>query len=95
MMLMVTVPDGVASGQTIQISTPDGQMMMTTVPRGLSAGQQFEVSIAPATESMDRRGGDDELIGQDCRSICRRLEGREPASQNPVAAWIPHTGFTR
>jgi hypothetical protein len=61
MMLMVTVPDGAASGQTIQISTPDGQMMMTTVPRGLSAGQQFEVSIAPATESMDRRGGDDEL----------------------------------
>ena len=32
---LVTVPDGAASGQTIQITTHDLQMMMATVPAGV------------------------------------------------------------
>ena len=51
---LVTVPDGAASGQTIQITTPDGQMMTTTVPAGVGVGQQFQVNMAPTAGAMTR-----------------------------------------
>ena len=34
----VTVPAGLAEGQTFAVQTPDGRMLNVTVPAGLSAG---------------------------------------------------------
>lgn len=43
--MMVTVPDGVSAGQTIQVNTPSGQAFKTVVPEGLLPGQQFKLSL--------------------------------------------------
>ena len=43
--MMVTVPDGVMSGQQMQVNGPDGQAMIVTVPEGVDAGGQFGVMV--------------------------------------------------
>ena len=43
---MVTVPAGVASGQTVQINAPSGELMNVVVPAGVSEGQQFQVQLS-------------------------------------------------
>ena len=45
--MMVTCPEGVQPGQSIQITTPSG-MMQVTVPSGVAAGQQFRVQVGAA-----------------------------------------------
>lgn len=48
-MMMVTVPPGVAPGQTLQITSPAGQPMHVQVPQGVLEGHQFQVQMqAPA-----------------------------------------------
>lgn len=47
-MMLVTVPPGVAPGQTLQISTPSGQLVQVAVPAGVLQGQQFHVSTQQA-----------------------------------------------
>lgn len=44
--MMVTVPAGVAPGQTIAFSTPEGVMQQATVPPGVAPGQMFPVTIS-------------------------------------------------
>ena len=38
--MMVTVPDGVMSGQQMQVNGPNGQAMVVTVPEGVAGGQK-------------------------------------------------------
>ena len=48
-MMMVTVPNGVASGQNFVIQTPSGQQMQVTVPPGVTSGQTMQVSVPAPT----------------------------------------------
>lgn len=47
-MFHVAVPDGVAPGQQLQVTSPDGQSFLTCVPDGVGPGQLFCVSYSPA-----------------------------------------------
>ena len=49
-LMSVTVPDGVAVGEELQVQTPDGQMQTLTVPEGLIAGQALEVGYTPLAQ---------------------------------------------
>ena len=43
MLMTVTVPQGVAPGQQLQLQTPAGTMVMVTVPPGVGPGGQFQI----------------------------------------------------
>ena len=45
MILTVTVPDGIVSGQQIQIKAPSGQLVNVKVPEGCGPGSQFKIQI--------------------------------------------------
>uniref|UniRef100_A0A7S1S848 BART domain-containing protein n=1 Tax=Alexandrium catenella TaxID=2925 RepID=A0A7S1S848_ALECA len=45
--LNVEVPEGVAAGQQLQVTSPDGQALLVVVPEGLGAGQLFSVTYMP------------------------------------------------
>eukprot|EP00746_Dinoflagellata_sp_MGD_P007672 gnl/MRDRNA2_/MRDRNA2_115230_c0_seq1.p1 gnl/MRDRNA2_/MRDRNA2_115230_c0~~gnl/MRDRNA2_/MRDRNA2_115230_c0_seq1.p1 ORF type:complete len:223 (-),score=45.43 gnl/MRDRNA2_/MRDRNA2_115230_c0_seq1:80-748(-) len=49
-MMNVTVPEGVAAGQQVQVVAPDGQELVVVVPEGLTAGQEFSVSYVPLSQ---------------------------------------------
>ena len=44
----VPVPEGVAPGQLVHVSTPDEQVLQVAIPRDLEAGQLFEVRYVHA-----------------------------------------------
>lgn len=46
-LLQVALPDGVASGQSLQVTAPDGQVLMVTVPDGIGPGDIFNVTYTP------------------------------------------------
>ena len=43
----VTVPDGVAPGDTVLFTTPDGRELDVVVPDGLNPGDTFGVNVPP------------------------------------------------
>jgi hypothetical protein len=45
---LVTVPQGMAPGQPLQVNSPDGQLLQVNVPAGLQAGQTFPCAYTPA-----------------------------------------------
>mmetsp|Transcript_9617 Transcript_9617/g.24243 ORF Transcript_9617/g.24243 Transcript_9617/m.24243 type:complete len:331 (-) Transcript_9617:981-1973(-) len=47
-MMFAVVPAGVASGDRLNVVTPDGQFVTAKVPPGVSAGQRFQVNYSPA-----------------------------------------------
>lgn len=47
---LVTIPEGVESGQQIRVQAPDGRSAVITVPEGISAGQQLRVQLPPEKE---------------------------------------------
>merc|ERR1719235_2945699 len=44
---MVSVSAGVAQGQMMQATSPDGQLLQFQVPPGMVAGSQFPVAYTP------------------------------------------------
>ena len=52
----VTVPAGLAEGQTFAVQTPDGRMLNVTVPAGLSAGDQMSVEAPPVVAAVVVQG---------------------------------------
>ena len=40
--MTVTVPDGIAGGESLLVETPDGRELEVVVPDGLIAGEEFE-----------------------------------------------------
>eukprot|EP01043_Picozoa_sp_COSAG02_P011681 COSAG02_NODE_435_length_22393_cov_18.805643_1_plen_133_part_00 len=44
-MMQVTCPQGVAVGQSIQITTPAGQSLQVSVPAGVAPGSVFAVQV--------------------------------------------------
>ena len=43
--MQVVVPDGVKSGEQIQVTAPTGEVFQVVVPPGISAGQNMEVRL--------------------------------------------------
>jgi hypothetical protein len=43
--MMVTIPAGVAPGQTFPVQTPDGRMIQVPLPSGVAPGQQVAIDI--------------------------------------------------
>ena len=43
--MQVTCPQGVGTGQQIQIMTPSGQRLAVVIPQGITAGDTFVVNI--------------------------------------------------
>lgn len=43
--IQVTVPEGVSSGQQIQVTTPTGEQLLVAVPPGVAPGQTMEVTL--------------------------------------------------
>lgn len=48
----VTVPAGLAEGQTFTVQTPDGRLLNVTVPAGLSASDQMTVEAPPVVAAV-------------------------------------------
>ena len=44
----VTLPPGATAGQTLQATTPDGQLMNFQIPEGVAPGQSLEIAYTPA-----------------------------------------------
>lgn len=51
-MVTVIVPEGVISGDTLFVSTPDGRLLETTVPEGAFPGHAFMVEATPVEHSL-------------------------------------------
>ncbi len=49
---LVTLPEGIESGQQIRVQAPDGRSAVITVPEGISAGQQLRVQLPPEKEKL-------------------------------------------
>ena len=46
------MPEGVAGGTDILVTTPDGQSLAVVVPLGLAAGDTFDVHYTPVAAAF-------------------------------------------
>lgn len=53
MTMMVTCPPGVAAGQMVNVSTPQGALVTVTIPPGISEGMQFGVNVPAPVAPME------------------------------------------
>jgi len=57
--MRVTVPAGVAAGDPLHVSTPDGELLLVTVPAGLQTGDPFDILAPPPPPLLEQAGGGD------------------------------------
>ena len=46
--MLVTVPEGITTGQALYVSTPDGREIVVLTPEGVESGQELEVCLVDA-----------------------------------------------